>query len=690
MTFDSSMMSLAVALVSFGVGIVVFWAQPTRFTNQVFLLLAVLLAAAIGCLYGAEAANKMRSTDGIGPKNWLRTMNAIAAVSPWVLWLLKGAIFSGDENIGKTVRQTLPLLGLSILFAGLCFSDWFYLPGEAFGEFKGGFAFAAFGLFFHTAHLALIVRAGRQLHIVSGIRRVEIQFLVVSMGAALLLCGALALATVFSGITEFRRQNKFVVLAAFAFTAWGIAYYRIFDVRQVLLTLGQRGAVALGVGIVIVGMRQLFSGFVPAPTDIWLSVAVAVPFAPWLDRQTQAWLQVSGEKAVAEWREAALAVSHTQASPEKLATALEKLLRERCGTSSATLLFPRSDGLAGSTLFFPNDCPAYNELCRLAWATPESLKRRRRSHALDDLAQFLKDHNLGVVVAIPQGSPAPALLIAVGAKASQWPFTYPEVQRLQSVGELMDNILSHTRLAADAALKARTEHLALLARGLAHDLKNLITPISSFIVHTEGKFAPGSAEAEVHDAAKRSVRRMTDYVGESLFFSSQLTPRFERTDILALLESVREFHIDRATARGVRLSVASDGPASLNADRVLLQRMLGNLVDNAIDASAPGQMVRLRWAAAQPGHVRFEVLDEGSGIAPENLARIFEPYFTTKQFGDEVRGFGLGLAIAEKIARLHHGSILVRSEPGRGTTVTVELPYKPPAPGPAAWHTPPA
>ncbi|MBL9200190.1 MAG: HAMP domain-containing histidine kinase [Opitutaceae bacterium] len=690
MTFDPSLYSLVVSIVSLAVGLVVFWAQPSRFTNQVFLLWALLTAAITGCLYGAEVANNARLLDGVGPKNWLRAMNALAVLSPWVLWLLKEAILTDDERIARIARPTLPILCLSLLFAGLCFTDWFYLPSEPFGEFKGGVAFAAVGLFFFAGHLSLVVRGAQQLRTVSGIRRVEIQFLVVSMGACLVLCGALALATNSSGITGFRRQIKFVVLAGFALTAWGVAVYRIFDVRQVLLSLGQRGAVTVGIGLVIVALRELFSGIVSEPIDLWLSVAVAVPLAPWLDRQSQAWLRLDGEKAMAEWRFAALTISRAETSPEKLAVAFETLLRERCHALSAALLFRRSDGHAGAAMIFPAVRPGHGELCRLGWATPESLKRRRGSEGRDDLAGFLGDHALGAVVAIPRGSPSPALLVAVGAKTNQWPYTYPEVQRLQEVGELMDNILTHARLTADAALQARTEHLAMMARGLAHDLKNLITPISSFIMHAEAKVTPASAEAEVHAAAKRSVRRMTDYVGESLFFASRLTPRLERAEIRPLLETVRELCGARAASRKIQLSLANDGPAALVADVVLLQRMLGNLVDNAVQASGPAQTVTLRCATAAPGRVRFEIADEGSGIAPENLAHIFEPYFTTKQYGDEARGFGLGLTICEKIARLHHGAIRVRSELGRGTVATVELPEVPPAPASGARGDAPA
>ena len=110
------------------------------------------------------------------------------------------------------------------------------------------------------------------------------------------------------------------------------------------------------------------------------------------------------------------------------------------------------------------------------------------------------------------------------------------------------------------------------------------------------------------------------------------------------------------------------------ADRALLQRLLSNLVVNATDASAAGSTVVLRIAELRPGWFRLQVCDHGSGISPENLGRIFDPYFTTKEFGNDTRGFGLGLTICQKIVQLHHGVIAVESEPGRGTTIHVDLP----------------
>ena len=100
-------------------------------------------------------------------------------------------------------------------------------------------------------------------------------------------------------------------------------------------------------------------------------------------------------------------------------------------------------------------------------------------------------------------------------------------------------------------------------------------------------------------------------------------------------------------------------------------------MNNALDASKTGQVIELSATAGPLGRVLIKVSDCGSGVPPENIARIFDPYFTTKQFGAEVRGFGLGLTICQKIVHLHHGTISVSSRPNRGTTFTIDLPISP-------------
>jgi signal transduction histidine kinase len=109
---------------------------------------------------------------------------------------------------------------------------------------------------------------------------------------------------------------------------------------------------------------------------------------------------------------------------------------------------------------------------------------------------------------------------------------------------------------------------------------------------------------------------------------------------------------------------------------VLIQRLFFNLVGNAIDACSSGDAVIIAVSRNRPEWVRVVVRDTGSGIPAEHLERVFEPYYTTKRFGSEKRGFGLGLTIARKIVELHGGTIWIDSLTGQGTTVTVDLPVQ--------------
>ena len=505
------------------------------------------------------------------------------------------------------------------------------------------------------------------------------QFLVLNSAIGALFAVGFAFLGRALDIPIFRRLSPFAVIGACALAAWAVTYYRVFDVRQVFLSLAQRAGLVEFLGLSIFSALRGLESVMPQTAALILSVAIFGSLALWLDRCTKEWLGLGGERALSEMRRAVIEIARTEPHPEKLGAQFEAFLCAQCRCPSAALLFKQGERYSAGPLGIATGRLGWAALVEDAWATPESLLRRRSSPARDDLLGFLQEHSLGLMVAAPRGSPAPTLLIAFGTKFNEWPFTYPEVQRLQDIAELMDNILTRSRLTLQAAIRAKMEHLAMMSRGLAHDLNNLITPISSFLVHTDGQFAAGSSELEVHDAAKRSVGIMADYIREALFFSEQLTPRFEPVNLAVIFREVCALCAGRAAARGITLSGTADYAGPLTADAVLLQRMLGNVVGNAIDASDRGQAVTLSASAGRHGWVCLRVVDHGCGIALENLARILDPYFTTKKYGDEVRGFGLGLTICQKIIQLHGGTIAINSQPGQGTTVTFDLPVAQPA-----------
>ena len=683
--------TLVTALSCLVVGAAVLWANPRRFANQAFLGVTIVMTTWLLAVFQAMRAGQ-RVAQGLldDPVPWLRANAAIAVFLPTAIVILREAIRFGPVAIRRTFLAVLPWLGLGIGCASLCYTDSFIIGRTATGAYIRGFAYyvnytlAVLTFFFVAVQTWWLARAE------VGIRRIEMQFLNYTFGSMVFLLTTATMAGNYYQIRALNRSAVGIVFLAIAFLAWAMTHHRILDARQVVRNFTHRLGVALALGVGIVGVRQLVDSVLPSPADLFVSIAVCVVCALWLDRRTREWLHLDGEGELQELRKAFITATRGEPQPEQLTAKFEELLREQCQTSFAAILSDHGATHVSGKVALDKDWPGYATLCDAGWATPENLQRRRPTRGVDDLREFFGHHALGPAVTAPRGSHSPSLVLILGTKSTHWPFAYPEVQRLQNIAELIDNILTHAHLASKAALEARMQHLALMSRGLAHDLKNLITPISSYLVHTDGRHAAGSAEAEVHGAAQRSVRLMTDYVREALFFSSRLTPQFEEIDLARTFAAVRELSTARAAQRGVTVALEPGPPRRLIADAVLLQRMLGNLVNNAIDASAPGKTVTLRCIGAAPGGVRFEIVDDGCGIPAENLARVFEPYFTTKQFGDDVRGFGLGLTICEKIVNLHQGTILVRSEAGRGTTVAVELPAAPSAFAPAAGSPAPA
>ena len=399
----------------------------------------------------------------------------------------------------------------------------------------------------------------------------------------------------------------------------------------------------------------------------------------WFDGRMRHWFGLDDTSRIRALRTEVLQVAMREADTARLTTEFETLLADRHDAPAAIILARSGAAYTGGGHTIRRDRAAISALREDGWITPESLQRRRPTPALEDLDALLHELGAGALVAVPKESPTPNLLVAIGVRRTEWPFTYPDVTRLLHTAELIDNILTRSRLTDQLALRARMEYLAMMSRGLAHDLKNLITPVSSFLVHTEGRARAGSAEEEVHGAASRAIGVMTTYLREALFFSDRLTPRFAPVEPGRLLEAARNLAVERAVRRGVTLVAHSTCTGTLQADTVLLQRLLVNLVNNAIDASVQGGEVRLTAEGPEAGMITLRVVDQGCGMDEATRARIFDPYFTTKEFGEEVRGFGLGLTISQRIAQLHHGRITVESRPGAGTTLSVELPKDPTA-----------
>ncbi|MBI5533903.1 MAG: response regulator [Deltaproteobacteria bacterium] len=222
------------------------------------------------------------------------------------------------------------------------------------------------------------------------------------------------------------------------------------------------------------------------------------------------------------------------------------------------------------------------------------------------------------------------------------------------------------------------ERLGLLAGGLAHDFNNFLTCILGSLSLGKDLLAQGCEPqevAELLDGAEKASQRAAALVQQLLTFSKGGAPVLQATTRLAaLIRESAEFSVHGSSVR-LAFDIASDlTPVAIDAAQI--SRMVQNLVINAVQASPEGGTVTievknepLRMASDDPTWVRIVVADQGSGIAPEVLPHVFDPYFSTKSGGN-----GLGLPTVQSIVVAHGGTVEATSEVGKGATFIVRLP----------------
>ena len=222
-------------------------------------------------------------------------------------------------------------------------------------------------------------------------------------------------------------------------------------------------------------------------------------------------------------------------------------------------------------------------------------------------------------------------------------------------------------------LSRRVTSLGRLTAGVAHEVKN---PLNAMTIHLEllkQKLSAGAAsdQTETHvDIISREIRRLDDVVQGFLKFArpeeltlKAISPAEIANEVLKTLEV-------EANVTGVTLAAEiASGVPDIEADPGILRQALLNLAKNAVQAMPNGGKLLIAAAPTKDGRVEIRVSDTGVGIPPENLAKIFDLYFTTKETGT-----GIGLSLVYRTVQLHNGDIDVESTPGSGTTFIIKMP----------------
>jgi signal transduction histidine kinase len=340
-------------------------------------------------------------------------------------------------------------------------------------------------------------------------------------------------------------------------------------------------------------------------------------------------------------------------------------------------LLGRLGGAARTIPLGPPDAPAALIEVRVA---SEGLARARATVLLAFLGALAAGTAAGALagraLAARVTRPVEALRDAAARVAAGDLGARAEVRASGEVGELVRAFNEMSGELADGRRKlAQAERIAAwreVARRLAHEIKNPLTPIAMSVETLRDALDRRRPDfREIFEEATRAVsdevRRLKRIVDEFSRFARLPAP--ERAPIAPdeLVAAVLALFPEPPPGVTMAREVEPGLPPVL-ADRDQILQVLLNLVRNALEAMPGGGALSVRAARAADG-VAFAVSDAGPGIAPEELARVFEPYFTTK-----AGGTGLGLAIAQRIAEEHGGRLEAASAPGRGATFTLTLP----------------
>jgi two-component system NtrC family sensor kinase len=240
-------------------------------------------------------------------------------------------------------------------------------------------------------------------------------------------------------------------------------------------------------------------------------------------------------------------------------------------------------------------------------------------------------------------------------------------------GSLMvfENVTERVVLEQQLQEREKLSSIGLLAAGVAHEVNTPLAGISSYSQMLLQQTGDADPKHQLLEKILAQTRRASDIVSNLLNFSRTGNAEFKELDLNKVLEDTLQ--LLEPQIRNTRIDVIrnySEDLAHAYGDPSKLQQVFMNMVLNARDAMPIGGKLVIQTRSVETSVV-VDFKDSGIGIAPENIARIYDPFFTTKEVG---QGTGLGLSLSYGIIQEHGGRILVESRPGEGTHFTIKLP----------------
>lgn len=238
---------------------------------------------------------------------------------------------------------------------------------------------------------------------------------------------------------------------------------------------------------------------------------------------------------------------------------------------------------------------------------------------------------------------------------------------------VVEDVTSRIHMEEQLQQREKLSSIGLLAAGVAHEVNTPLTGVSSYTQMLLGMLPEADPKHALLQKVRRQAERATNIVNNLLNFSrTGSATEFGEVNIHRVLDDTLQLLEPQLRSNQIEIVRAyHDEQPLVFGNSGKLQQIFTNLLLNARDAIPNGGQVKISTATDDNDSLVVEIADSGIGIAPENVAKIYDPFYTTKGVG---RGTGLGLAVSYGIVQEHSGHISVESTPGRGTTFRISLP----------------
>ncbi|GJL79635.1 MAG: sensor histidine kinase [Nitrospinaceae bacterium] len=261
-------------------------------------------------------------------------------------------------------------------------------------------------------------------------------------------------------------------------------------------------------------------------------------------------------------------------------------------------------------------------------------------------------------------------------RASASPVLDPEEEQIGTV-LIVQDMTQVRQLEIEAQRNQRLRAMGEMAAGIAHEIRNPLGSIELFASMLKKDVEPDEEKSKLVEHIRSGVKNMDRIISTLLLFAKSPRPSQQKCNISQLLSNLLEGTPDLIIPETIKIiRTFGNGDMLANGDQELLKQVFINLIRNAVQAMPDGGELSLTTqkvsASSDRDHRQFitiTVSDTGKGIPSDTLAKIFNPFFSTKD-----KGTGLGLSISHNIIKAHQGTIDAESEKNKGTTFIVKLP----------------